>query len=300
MLSINIPVFNIDVKELALQLVNQSKELGVPVEIRIYDDGSVNGIKKKNRYVSELPGIVYKELKKNLGRAAIRNRMGFDSQHKYLLFIDADSRIVREDYLKKYIEHATPGCVFCGGTAYAPEKPEDKSKLLRWVYGSKREAINARERNRKKSFIITSNNFLSDREVFNLIHFRENIGPYGHEDTLLGYDLFAEGIHPYHIDNPVEHTGLEDSVTFLEKSKEALNNLHFISSKVLSNDKNFSRQINFLRKYNSLPWFIPPLMLSWLYNLLRSKLEKNLTGSSPRLFFFDLYKLLYYAKLKAS
>jgi glycosyltransferase involved in cell wall biosynthesis len=298
MLSINIPVFNIEVKELAIQLVSQSQELGIPVEIRIYDDGSASQIKKKNRYVSELPGVVYKELRKNLGRAAIRNKMGFDSQHKYLLFIDADSNIIREDYLKKYIELASPGCVMCGGTTYAPLKPEDKNKTLRWVYGTRREAIPASERNRKKSFIITSNNFLIDREVFNLIHFRENLGPYGHEDTLLGYDLFTEGIHPFHINNPVEHTGLEDSATFLAKSREALKNLHFISCKVLSNDREFSRQVTFLRKYHSLLWITPSFLLRWFYKMLHLHLEKNLTGSNPRLFFFDLYKLLSYSKLK--
>jgi glycosyltransferase involved in cell wall biosynthesis len=298
MLSINIPVFNIEVKELALQLVKQSQDLGISVEIRIYDDGSAEEIKKKNNQVSELPGVIYREMKKNLGRAAIRNRMGFDSQHKYLLFIDADSILVREDYLKKYMDLVTPGCVMCGGTTYAPIKPENENKMLRWVYGTKREAISASERNRKKSFIITSNNFIIDREIFNLIHFREHLGPYGHEDTMLGYDLYKEGIHPFHIDNPVEHTGLEDSATFLNKSKEALKNLHFITYKVLSNDKEFTRQVTFLRKYYTLLWIIPPFLLRWFYNLLHVHLEKNLTGSNPSLFFFDLYKLLIYSMLK--
>jgi glycosyltransferase involved in cell wall biosynthesis len=298
MLSINIPVYNIDVKDLALQLVKQSQDMNISVEIRIYDDGSRKEIKKENSKVSELPGVTYKEMKKNLGRAAIRNRMGFDSQYKYLLFIDADSSLVKEDYLKKYMDLATPGCVLCGGTVYSPLKPEDKNKMLRWVYGTRREAIPASERNRKKSFIITSNNFLTDREVFNLIHFRENLGPYGHEDTLLGYDLFTEGIQPFHIDNPVEHTGLEDSATFLNKSKEALNNLRFISSKVLSNDKEFSSQVTFLRKYNSLTWLLPPFLLRRLFKLLQWHLDKNLTGRSPSLFLFDLYKLLYFSRLK--
>jgi len=298
MLSINIPVFNIEVKELTAQLVKQSQDLDISVEIRIYDDGSRKEIKEKNKQVSELPGVIYEELKKNIGRAAIRNRMGFDSQHKYLLFIDADSKLNSEDYLKKYMELATPGCVLCGGTIYAPDKPEDKNKMLRWVYGTRREAIPARERNKKKSFIITSNNFLIDREVFNLIHFRENLGPYGHEDTLLGYDLFTEGIHPFHIDNPVEHTGLEDSATFLAKSREALKNLHFISCNILINDREFSRQVTFLRKYNSILWYTPSFLLRWFYKMFHGHLEKNLTGSNPRLFIFDMYKLLSYSKLK--
>ena len=298
MLSVNIPVYNIDVNELALQLVQQVQELGNNAEIRIYDDGSDDSVKKKNRQVSGLPGVKYIELKDNLGRSAIRNKMGLDSQRNYLLFIDADSKLVSADYLKKYLDMASPGCVLCGGTTYRANPPSDSNKLLRWVYGTKREAVQASERSSNKSFIITSNNFLIDRQVFSKIHFREDLGPYGHEDTLLGYDLFANGIHPVHADNPVEHTGLEDSATFLRKSRDALRNLHMIATSLLADDSTFSQRVTFLNKYNAITRYVPPAILRASYKLLRRHLEKNLTGRKPAIILFDLYRLLYYSTLQ--
>jgi glycosyltransferase involved in cell wall biosynthesis len=297
MLSVNIPVYNIEAGELVLQLENQASFLKIDFEIRVYDDGSAEPVKQKNRELAKISNVVYREMEKNLGRAAIRNKMGLESEKPYLLFIDADSKLISEDYLKKYLELAKPDIVLCGGTAYSVNKPSAE-KLLRWVYGHQREAISAEKRNSQKGFIITSNNFLIDRELFRKIHFRENIGPYGHEDTLLGFDLFNAGITPLHIDNPVEHTGLEDSETFLKKTKAALENLRFISKKVVGDSSEFDNQVRFLKQYRKITAGIPPFLLRWFFKLSHKRIEKNLTGKNPRLFWFDVYKLGYFAELK--
>lgn len=297
MLSINIPVYNIQVNDLVLQLINQATELSVDFEIRIYDDGSGEQTKTENRKLAETPKVIYREMEQNLGRAAIRNKMGLESQKPYLLFIDADSKLNSDDYLKRYIEQLKPGMVLCGGTSYSAQKPEDE-KLLRWIYGHRREAISADNRNRKKGFIITSNNFLIDRETFKKFHFRENPGPYGHEDTLLGFDLFSAGIKPQHIDNPVEHTGLEDSLIFLNKTKAALENLLFISEKILPESGEFQNRMPFLNRYRKITKIFRPFVLKGFFNLFRQTIEKNLTGKNPRLFLFDLYKLGYFAGLR--
>ncbi len=297
MLSINIPVYNVEVGDLVSQLAGQADSLQIDFEIRVYDDGSAEEIKIINRETKKIPQVIYREMEQNLGRAAIRNKMGRESDKPYLLFIDADSMVVSPDYLKNYLELAEPDSVLCGGTAYSKIKPAD-TKLLRWVYGSRREAIFAEERNRQKGFIITSNNFLIDRKLFEKIHFRENIGHYGHEDTLLGFDLFNSGITPLHIDNPLEHTGLEDSETFLEKTKEALKTLLYISEKIVSDSPEFNQKIRFLNQYNKINKILPPVFFSWFFELFYKPLEKNLTGKNPRLFWFDIYKLGYFAKLK--
>lgn len=296
MLSINIPVYNVEVTELVWQLKQQTEALAVDVEIIVYDDGSSENFKLENRKLADIPQVFYHEMEKNLGRTAIRNLMGLESQKPYLLFIDADSKLISEDYLKKYIELAKPGAVLCGGTSYSKQEPESE-KLLRWVYGHRREAISAEERNRKKGFIITSNNFLIDRETFQKIHFRENIGPYGHEDTLLGFDLFQAGIQPLHINNPVEHTGLEDSVTFLKKTKAALENLLFISEKIVPEPGEFQNRMPFLNRYRKITKIFPPFVFKWFFNFFRQAIEKNLTGKNPSLFLFNLYKLGYFASL---
>lgn len=298
MLTINIPVYNIEVNDLARQLLEQAQELKIDFEIRIYDDGSADAIKIKNRELAKTPHVIYHELEQNLGRAAIRNKMGFDSLHKYLLFIDADSKVISERYLENYLKFVTPGCVLCGGTAYSPEKPARQEKILRWVYGRQREAVPAKERNGKKGFIITSNNFLMDREVFKKIHFREELGPYGHEDTMLGYDLFCAGINPIHVHNPLEHTGLEDSSVFLGKTRNALENLRYISEKIVDNRSVFCHRVKFLAEYNKITSWVPPFLLRWFFSLFRKVMEKNLTSKNPILCWFDVYKLGYFSMLK--
>jgi len=297
MLSVNIPVYNIEVVTLVKQLVFQAEELEILFEIRVYDDGSTLEIKKLNREIEVLPNVVYSELQENLGRSAIRNKMGDDSQYEYLLFIDADSEIPSKNYLEVFLKNIKEERVLCGGTAYKNKPPKESGKLLRWIYGTNREAISAERRNSKKGFIITSNNFLIEKSVFRRIHFREEISKYGHEDTLLGYDLYRNGIEIFHIQNPVIHIGLEDSTVFLEKTKAALQNLKFISESLLANNKNFVRQVHFLDKYSTVKTFLPPVFLRALFIMFKLIMEKNLTGEKPSLFLFDLYKLTFYSTL---
>lgn len=298
MISINIPVYNFDVRGLVYQVAKQGEKLGNPFEIRVYDDGSQQQFKLLNREIETSPNVVYLELEKNMGRAAIRNKMGLDAKFQYLLFIDADSKIINENYLKNYLDNVRPNRVLCGGTAYSKTKPTEKEKLLRWVYGTNREAVSAETRNNKKGFIITSNNFLIEKRVFELIHFRDELKNYGHEDTLLGYDLFQNKIEIYHINNPVEHTGLEDAESFLEKTKLALENLHRIANGLLNVDSEFERQVHFLNAYAKITKYVPHVLLALVYKTFKKLMERNLKSKTPNLFWFDFYKLTFFATLK--
>jgi hypothetical protein len=298
MLSINIPVYNYEVGDLIVQLVAQAEELKIQFEIRVYDDCSEAGFKILNRKIAEYPNIIYRELENNLGRAAIRNKMGFESKFDNLLFIDADSLPVDKNYLLNFIKNIKRNRVLCGGTAYQQQKPGQPEKYLRWFYGTKREAIPAEIRNSKKGFIITSNNFLIEKLVFEKVHFREDINKYGHEDTLLGYDLFRKGIEIFHINNPVEHTGLEDSSVFVDKTKTALKSLHEIAHLMLPGDNTFVQQVHFLKKYQSITKYISTVFLKLFYKLFHRSIERNLTGRKPSLFWFDMYKLGFYSTLK--
>jgi cellulose synthase/poly-beta-1,6-N-acetylglucosamine synthase-like glycosyltransferase len=298
MLSINIPVYNFEITRLVTGLKKQAEKLGIDYEIRVYDDKSNPEIKKKNRKIKSQNNVVYLELRKNVGRAAIRNKMGFDSKYQYLLFIDADSKLVSKNFLSAYLRYATMGNVMCGGTVYSQQKPADPDKILRWTYGRNREAISAQHKNRNKGFIITSNNFLIDKEIFKKIHFREDIKKYGHEDTMLGFDLFVNGYKIVHFDNPVEHTGLENAAVFLNKTKMALGNLWIISELMVSNKDVFKSQVKFLNKYEKLTRFLPEMLIQFLYHHAFRAMEKTLMGKKPSMLVFDLYKLGYYATIK--
>ena len=77
MLSINIPVYNYEVSELVSQLAEQADDMQIVYEIRVYDDGSKESVKLKNCKITGLTGVIYKEIKTNLGRSAIRNKILF-------------------------------------------------------------------------------------------------------------------------------------------------------------------------------------------------------------------------------
>ena len=298
MLSINIPVYNEDINGLVLQLSEQAKKLNRDYEIRVYDDYSETEIRVKNRKIQTLPNVVYRQMEQNMGRAAIRNKMGFDSKFDYLLFIDADSKLVSENYLSFYLRYAESGNIMCGGTTYAPEEPKDPEKRLRWYYGTHREAVSAQYKNRNKGFIITSNNFLIRKDIFKKVHFREDIKKYGHEDTMLGYDLFMSGFKIVHFDNPVKHTGLENAAVFLNKTKLAVGNLWFISENLIDNPKKFTRKVTFLNKYRKITRFVPEAGLRFLYEKFSKSMERKLMGPQPTLFVFNLYKITYFATIK--
>ncbi|MEN8115809.1 MAG: glycosyltransferase [Bacteroidota bacterium] len=298
MLSINIPVYNIVVTELIQQITEQAQKLGILYEINVYDDGSVSEVKSENKIISDIQNVRYVELEINLGRAAIRNKMGLESKFEHLLFIDADSLLIKDNYLECFIQNIKLNRILCGGTTYSAQKPKESEKLLRWFYGQKREAVTAEIRNAQKGFIITSNNFLIEKQVFEKNHFRENLSDYGHEDTLLGYDLFKNDFEIFHIDNPVKHTGLEDSQLFLDKTKTAVKNLEFIAEEILGGENDFINQVNLLNRYFRIVRFIPKAVLAWFFRLCKKSMERNLTGSNPRLFLFDLFKLGYLASLK--
>jgi hypothetical protein len=94
------------------------------------------------------------------------------------------------------------------------------------------------------------------------------------------------------------HTGLEDAPVFLEKARLALESLHKIDAEILRGDPIFSKQMNFLNRFNSIRQIVPGVVLIWFYRLFRGAIECNLKSRYPKLFLFDFYKLGYYATLQ--
>ncbi len=297
MLSVCVPVFNTDVRALAAQLADQARDMDVPSEIIFLDDYSSPLFKGINREIAEIPGVLYEELKENMGRAAIRNYLARKASHPFVLFLDADSLLPDNDFLRRYLDCITKSRVVCGGTGYNNFPPGEET-MLRWVYGKKREQLTAQQRNRK-GFAITANNFLIAREVILQHPFRENIHGYGHEDTVLGYDLSVSGIQVLHIDNPVLHTGLENSAEYLAKTRKAIENLWYISGNLVTDEsfRNHSGLLRFRRRIQSLGLLA---VIRWGYRLMNTSLQRKLNGKSPRLWMFDLYRLMYICELRSN
>ena len=130
-----------------------------------------------------------------------------------------------EAYLLKWIPMINTASVICGGTLYNDSAPGDPDKILRWKYGRIREQKKAAERNKHPHSNFSTFNFLIEKSVFSKIRFNEELKQYGHEDTLLGYQLKKAGINVLHIDNGLIHEGVESNREFLNKTKLGIENL---------------------------------------------------------------------------
>jgi|WetSurSiteA1Bulk_404760.scaffolds.fasta_scaffold00327_5 glycosyltransferase involved in cell wall biosynthesis len=296
MLSILVPVYNYHIVSLVTELHTQATRASIPFEIIVLDDCSSELLRDQNKDVSNLSQVRFCELDKNIGRARIRNRLAEMATYSSLLFMDCDSEIPSDQYIVNYLPFCDKNVVVCGGRIYKKEPPEDHEFLLRWLYGIRREqrSDTIRGRNPYRSFM--TNNFLIPKVILDQIHFDESIVLYGHEDTLFGLELKKRGIPVKYIQNPLVHIGLEISWEFIRKTSEGIENLLMLlqKGKILRKD---IPDIKILRAYEVMRKFRLVGFYQGFYNLIANQVMRNLLGSNPSIFAFDLYKLSLLANL---
>lgn len=292
MLSILLPIYNWDVRQLVKDLVQQGRTAGIVFEIICLDDGSTEEFCRLNRSVTAWQWVRYEELPQNLGRAQIRNRLAEQARYPHLLFLDGDSAVEDAQFLGRYLEEVDPEKVVCGGRSYAPELPLDPRLHLHWHYGRQREARPAALRQASPYAAFMTNNFWIPRQHFSRLQFTAQLRDYGHEDTLFGQDLQRLGIPIEHRDNPVRHLGLEPAEVFLQKTEQALRNLFLLAQTNQGVATRLTATFNRCRQ-----WGLAGI-LARLYPLWGSQLRRRLLRSPvPPLWWLDVYKLLYLAQL---
>ncbi|HOZ31050.1 MAG TPA: glycosyltransferase [Bacteroidales bacterium] len=296
MLNICIPAFNYDVSNLVKSLHEQCRDEKIEFSILIYEDGSDIVFVKLNKSLTSLPQVSHFVCEVNKGRSAARNFLISKTEVGKILFIDCDSIIPDKNYIKKYIEHFDKTIV-CGGTIYQKSQ-KTTSHELRYKYGLKREMTSAYKRNISPNKSFATNNFLASKELFNEVSFRDFLKQYGHEDSLLGFELLKKDINIFHIDNPVIHNGIESNEVFLNKTNEGLKNL-IIIEKSKDIDSSFTQEIRIVNNYLRLK----KICLVWLpyliFKIFKNNILKHLLVSkNPILRIFDLYKFGYYCELK--
>ncbi len=292
MLSILIPTYNYNVVPLVLELHKQCLECEIDFEIIVIDDGSTQFL-NENQKINDLESCIFEVLDKNIGRSAIRNLLAKKSKFDYLLFLDADVFPKNKNFIKKYI-----GCinneekVVNGGLLYQKENPEE-NKLLRWVYGKNREALDYKTRAKNPYLSALTLNFLIRKSVFEKVSFNENLPNLRHEDTLFSYNLMQKNIKIEHIDNPIYHYGLDDFENAIQKEHESLFALkHLIDNQLISAD--YVRISKLFSKIKKLKLIIP---FAVFHKATRTIFLKNLRSTNPSLFIFDLYRISYLCKI---
>jgi glycosyltransferase involved in cell wall biosynthesis len=290
-ISILIPVFDYDVVALVHCMRSALDKVPEYCEILIGDDGSSVEYREKYKQLEgENVRLIISE--KNIGRAAIRNRLALEAKGDYLLFIDADTMVpaTAEAYMLKWLPMAGISKVICGGTLYPDSPPGDPDKLLRWKYGRESEQKKAVERNKHPHASFSTFNVLIEKAAFSRIRFNEELKQYGHEDTLLGYQLKKAGIDILHIDNGLLHEGVESNKDFLAKTKLGIENLSMLYDNV-TDKKTFSETVGLLRFYNKLSYLRLTLILAGIFIRYRERMEIRLDSSDISLKLFAFYKI---------
>lgn len=293
MLSILIPVYNYNAFSLVEKLHNQAVELNITFEIICLDDAS-DLFKTENQEINRLQNCSFVVLDNNIGRSAIRNLLAEKALYENLLFLDADTFPVHENFISNYISLINNNeKIVYGGILYESNQPS-KNKLLRWIYGKKREALLVADRNKNPYLSFLTLNFLTSKSIFQKVRFNESIPNLRHEDTLFSFELKQKQIKILHIENPVFHLGIEDSKTFLQKSEEAVLGLkNLVDSNLISTDYvKLSHYFQVIKKYHLTA------LIAFGFRVLKPLFVKQLLSKKPSLFLFDLYRLGYYFSLK--
>jgi glycosyltransferase involved in cell wall biosynthesis len=290
-ISLLIPVYNYDIVTLVCSMKSALRTVPEFIEVLIGDDGSSAEFREK--YLAlQGDGVRVIIAEKNIGRAAIRNKLALEARGDFLLFIDADVMLpgTAEAYILKWFPLLTSARVICGGTLYPDSPPGDPDKLLRWKYGKWREQRKAAEKNKHPHASFSTFNVLIDKSIFAKIRFNEELKQYGHEDTLMGYQLKKAGIDILHIDNGLIHEGLETNRDFLNKTKLGIENLSKLYDNV-TDKKAFSEADRILKVYDIIKFFRLSRILAMIFIRYRDRMEIRLDSSNISLMLFGFYKM---------
>ena len=225
-LSILIPTYNGICTKLVSDLQAQAQELGITYEIIVADDGSTDSASvEANRAINALPHCRYVERTENVGRAAIRNFLATQAVHPWLLFIDSDMMVCRNDFLQRYAnsDNIQADSILYGGVTIGQLIPGN----LRSMYEKVSEHEHTPERRQQSPYHdFHTANFMAPRQLMLQYPFDQRFRHYGYEDVLFGKQMKQHAIPIIHIDNPLSFEVFETNADFVSKTEEGLRTLH--------------------------------------------------------------------------
>lgn len=288
MLSILIPSYDYNSVPLVKELHAQAETLGITFEIICIDDGSHSTLNKINEEINSLAHATFSALDKNIGRSAIRNLLAKKANYSYLLFLDVDVMPKNKSFIQTFMANKEHKVIF-GGLDSNINKP-DSNYMLRWKYTQERETPSLYIRNKNPYFSFSSACFFIHNSCFSNITFDESLTYYGCEDVLFAYELKKNTIAIHHIENEAYHNDLEETDSFITKTKQALNNLKFL----LDNQKLSNDIYRISKIYQKMEQFKLHYLFASIFQLFRKRLLKNLHSNNPSIFVYDLFRLGYF------
>ena len=254
------------------------------------DDGSTDRLTiYENREIRSLPYCRYIEREKNVGRAAIRNILAEEALHPWLLFIDSNMQVIHPQYLTTYLQSEESDVIYGG---YQIKRNDEKYQHnLRYIFeciGTQNADYKQRQANPYGDF--HTSNFMVRQDIMLQYPLDERFITYGYEDVLWGKTLQENQIKILHIDNTLGYENFISNMSFLYKTEESLRTLNQFKEEL----QGYSKVLDYALKMKR--WHLYPFCQK-LYPLLSLPIKARLTGNKPSIFWFNIYKLLYYIHL---
>ncbi|WP_426475504.1 glycosyltransferase family 2 protein [Chryseobacterium balustinum] len=285
-ISVCIPVYNFDIKNLVIALRTEIQTNQIDAEIILIDDASDNRFNEIYKEASVYTNQ-FLFLDKNIGRSKIRNLFLKHTKGDYLLFLDCDAKIDNTDFLKNYLQEIEQNRgveVIYGNfkidSAYL--------KTLRNRYSVEREIFSG---DRTSDFsVFKTVNFIIQRKTFIKFPFDETLANYGYEDYVFAKKMELNQVKFSAINNPVIHIDDTPNEVFLAKTETAMNSL-FQLSKFVENE-NYIKDIKVLRMARKIKNLGFSKLFIFLYEgLVKKIILKNLLSENPNVKYLDVYKL---------
>lgn len=285
-ISILIPTYNCCCKQLVEALQQQCETIKLlQYEIIVADDASPEkSFIQKNNAITQLKNVHYIVLENNIGRAAIRNFLAQQACYNWLLFIDGDMTLHNPSFIATYLQN--DNLVIYGGYDILGS---DKNNLRYMI--EKKHPYNhiAQQRQIKPFHNFHTCNFLVSKQIMLNNPFNESIKQYGYEDVLFGKQLKNNHLSITHIDNTITFESFESNQQYVEKTEQSLQTLFKFQEKI----SGFSTILDFIEKKP-----IATSLLKYTYPIIGKFIRNKLIYNKPRIFLFNIYKLIYFLHLK--
>ena len=288
-LSILIPCYNCQCVELVKRLVTQCEDIeGLRYEVIVADDGSTDKhLCLLNEELLNLEHVRYITREKNIGRACIRNFLVQQASYEWVLFVDSDLSIIREDYILSYIQLDSTFLVAYGSY----EVGNENTTNLRYLYEKDAAPKHTMEQRKLHPYHhLHTANLMMKRTTALTYPFDERFKRYGFEDVLLGKELQEHNVCIAQINNPLLFDHFETNDSYMEKTEEALQTLYTFRNEL----SGFSSLLTL--NYHLRKWGLHYLIL-FIFQQKRRKWRTILCGERPNLKLYIIYKLGYFISL---
>jgi glycosyltransferase involved in cell wall biosynthesis len=291
-ISVCIPVYNFDIKNLIIALRTEIQINQIDAEIILIDDASDENFneiyKEASAYADQ---FIF--LEKNVGRSRIRNLFLKHTKGDYLLFLDCDVKIDNINFLKNYLQEITQNREV--EVIYGNFKTDSSySKTLRNRYSIEREIFSG---DRTSDFsVFKTVNFIIQREVFRSFLFDETLIHYGYEDYVFAKKMELNDVKFSALNNPVIHVDDTSNEVFLAKTETAMNSLFQLSQNA-ENEKYIKdiKVFSVAKKMKNLGF--NKLFVVLYERFIKKMILKNLLSENPKIKYLDIYKLALLLKI---